>query len=276
MKHLLLVLTVFLSTSLCGQYYSSNSEFLPDGTGFVNGYYIGPGADLSDADLRYADLSGADLTGANLSGADLSGAQFRVVWSLENFTDLTGADLTNANLSGAAFTGADLSGADLSGADLTGAVIWSVDLTDTDLTDTDLSGAIIWGADLTGADLSGAVLSPPEQGSFHGTIISSTTILPTGYDLDWFSSQDAMVPPQQGYTIETYSSTDLINWSLISSESFQTRGDILSLKTVYSDTSNTLESHYSVDSKNWSLIKSETIESSEDILFLKTRVVEAE
>ena len=185
MKNLLLALTVLLSTSLYGQYYSSNSEFLPDGTGFVNGYYIGPGADLTGADL---------------------------------------------------------------------------------------SGAIIWGADLTGADLSGAVLSPPEQESFSGTIISSTTILPTGYDLDWFSSQAAMVPPQQGYTIETYSSTDLLNWTLIGSESFQTIGDILSLKTVYSDTSNTLESHYSVDSTNWSLIKSEAVNSIENNLFFKSQV----
>jgi uncharacterized protein YjbI with pentapeptide repeats len=37
-----------------------------DGTGTVNGYSIGPGADL-----LYANLSGADLSGADLSGADL-------------------------------------------------------------------------------------------------------------------------------------------------------------------------------------------------------------
>ena len=103
-------------------------------------------------------------------------------------------------------------------------------------------------------------------------VISSTTILPTGYGLDWFSSQGAKVPPQQGYTIETYSSTDLVNWSLTSSESFESSGDILSLKTIYSDNSNTLESHYSVDSTNWSLIKSEAVNSNENTLFFKSQV----
>ena len=40
----------------------------------VNGYMIGPGADLRRADLFGADLEGVDLNEANLSGADLGGA----------------------------------------------------------------------------------------------------------------------------------------------------------------------------------------------------------
>ena len=40
----------------------------------VNGYTIGPGADLFGADLKGADLSGADLNGSDLGGALLSGA----------------------------------------------------------------------------------------------------------------------------------------------------------------------------------------------------------
>jgi hypothetical protein len=40
----------------------------------VNGYMIGPGADLRRADLFGADLEGADLSGANLNGSDLGGA----------------------------------------------------------------------------------------------------------------------------------------------------------------------------------------------------------
>jgi len=55
----------------------------------VNGYMIGPGADLRKADLFGADLEGADLSGADLSGADLSGA------------DLGGALLSGVNLIGA-------------------------------------------------------------------------------------------------------------------------------------------------------------------------------
>ena len=43
---------------------------------FLNGYLIGPGADLFDTTLTNLDLSGADLTGtdfyaANLTGTDL-------------------------------------------------------------------------------------------------------------------------------------------------------------------------------------------------------------
>ena len=76
----------------------------------------------------------------------------------------------------------------------------------------------------------------------------------------------------QQYILESYSSTDLVNWSLISSESFLPSGDILSLKTIYSDTSNTLETHYTEDSTNWSLIKSEAVNSNENTLFFKSQV----
>ena len=77
----------------------------------LNGYLIGPSADLSGADLSFANLTGANLSGADLTGANLSG------------TDLTGADLADADL-----TGADLrtptSNADLTGAQTTG-VTWT-------------------------------------------------------------------------------------------------------------------------------------------------------
>ena len=60
----------------------------------VNGYMIGPGADLRraahfGADLEGVDLNGADLNEANLYEADLNGA------------DLGGALLSRANLIGA-------------------------------------------------------------------------------------------------------------------------------------------------------------------------------
>jgi hypothetical protein len=55
----------------------------------VNGYMIGPGADLRRADLFGADLEGADLSGANLNEANLYEA------------DLGGALLSGANLIGA-------------------------------------------------------------------------------------------------------------------------------------------------------------------------------
>ena len=103
-----------------------------------------------------------------------------------------------------------------------------------------------------------------------GAVISNTTILPNGKDLDWFLSRGAIIP-QQGYTLETYSSADLVNWSLINSENFQPSGDVLSLKIIFSNTNSTLESYYSIDSTNWSLIKSEAVNSDEDILFFKAQ-----
>ena len=55
----------------------------------VNGYMIGPGADLRRADLFGADLEGVDLSGADLNEANLYEA------------DLGGALLSGVNLIGA-------------------------------------------------------------------------------------------------------------------------------------------------------------------------------
>ena len=60
----------------------------------VNGYTIGPGADLRRADLFGADLEGADLSGANLNEANLYEADL-------NGSDLGGALLSGVNLIGA-------------------------------------------------------------------------------------------------------------------------------------------------------------------------------
>ena len=50
----------------------------------INGYDIGPYANLRGADLQWANLRGADLQGANLQGANLQ-------WA-----NLQGADLQDA------------------------------------------------------------------------------------------------------------------------------------------------------------------------------------
>lgn len=147
----------------------------------VEGYFIGPSANLrgahfsSTAQLGVA-LSGADFTGANLSGLNLAGAFLNNA----NLTGavLTGANLNAANLSAATLTGVtsggivgtpvlppgwklvkgylvgrgvdlhsvDLSGADLSGVDLTGAVLTGTNLTNATLTNVTLTGANVSGA----------------------------------------------------------------------------------------------------------------------------------
>ena len=93
----------------------------------LDGYLVGPGADLDGVTLTGFNgqgdrLNGATLVGANLTGAILSGGDV-------DSADFTNANLTGVNLQGASaqdvnLTGADLIGADLTGADLTGAT-WS-------------------------------------------------------------------------------------------------------------------------------------------------------
>lgn len=80
----------------------------------VDGYLVGPSADLD---------------GANLDGADFTAAHVNPF--LVQPLSLAGAHLTNAHLVGANLTGANLKGASLSG----------VDLTRANLTNADLSGA---------------------------------------------------------------------------------------------------------------------------------------
>ncbi len=71
---------------------------LPPDFNLVDGYLVGPVANLSSANLAGASLVGFELMDANLAAADLAGA------------DLDNADLTRANL-----TGADVSGTELAG-----------------------------------------------------------------------------------------------------------------------------------------------------------------
>lgn len=74
---------------------------LPAGWSIINGYLVGP-----RANLNAANLNGANLTGVNLTGAIL-----------------TGANLTGATIAGTNFTSADLSGATVTG--VTGTATWT-------------------------------------------------------------------------------------------------------------------------------------------------------
>jgi hypothetical protein len=72
---------------------------LPQHWEFVNGYLVGPEANLSNASLAGLNLANADLLYADLVGADLTSV------------NLDGANLTWANLAGATVTGATFTGA---------------------------------------------------------------------------------------------------------------------------------------------------------------------
>ena len=144
-----------------------------DGTGTVNGYYIGPGADLTDsnllgADLRYADLSGADLTGADLSGATFTGVISGNITGTPTLLSpyiMAGGYIVGpyANLTGADLSGADLSGADLRNADLRYADLSSADLRNADLSFADLSGANLSNAKVNHDEFNGEYMNYPNN-----------------------------------------------------------------------------------------------------------------
>ena len=83
----------------------NHSHIEADGTGTVNGNYVGP-----NVTYYYFSFNLADMEGVNLSGADLTGCTF------------VGADLTNANLDGANLLNANLSSATLTNVSIEGLV----------------------------------------------------------------------------------------------------------------------------------------------------------
>lgn len=155
------------------------------GWSFFNGYFVGRGANLTNANLSGADLTGRVLTGANLAGANLSATTLTGVssgaivgtpvalpagWALVNGY-LMGA---GANASGASLPFTNLSGMNLAGINLSGAQLGWVNLTNTNLTGADLSSANLGFAKLTGANLSSVNLGFTNLHGSTGTPIYAT------------------------------------------------------------------------------------------------------
>ena len=187
----------------------------------VDGYLIGPGAnltssDLFEADLTQADLDGADLTnadlyqsnlnGSTLVGADLTDALLRYASIADvDFTDanLENADLGLTNLSQSILAGTDLTGTSLDGVSsgfITGTPSalpsgWSLvsgylvgpqaNLRDASLVDAGLAGADLFEADMTSADLTGANLTGANLDDANLTNVTwSNTACPDGTNSD--------------------------------------------------------------------------------------------
>lgn len=176
-----------------GAIVSGPGPSLPTNWSIVDGYLIGPGANLQFANLVTYDLTNADLENANLADAELA------------HTTLTDANLTGATLTGVSSgsivgtpaslptgwitaagyligPGANLSEAALINLDLSGLVLKDVDLNSaslrgTNLSNADLTGAVLIGANLSGANLTGAILTGEQSGQVAGTPAS----LPTGW-----------------------------------------------------------------------------------------------
>jgi uncharacterized protein YjbI with pentapeptide repeats len=156
---------------------------LPPDWELIDGYLIGPGANLTDANLSGSNLNGADLTGADLTGV-ISGGITGTPSALPSGWILTVGFLIGP--------GANLSGDNLSGADLDGVISGGITgkpkalPTDWRLIggyligpDADLSGANLSGLNLGRADLAGAELA----GVSSGGITGKPKALPTDWKL---------------------------------------------------------------------------------------------
>jgi uncharacterized protein YjbI with pentapeptide repeats len=110
----------------------------------VQGYLIGPSANLAGATFTSAAQLGVSLSGTNFTGATLAGV------------NLTGAFMNNAILSGARLTGATLTGVNMSNATLDGVISGGIVGTPTLPTGWRLMNRYLVGS---GADLNGANLA---------------------------------------------------------------------------------------------------------------------
>jgi uncharacterized protein YjbI with pentapeptide repeats len=104
-------------TGVAGWFLTGTPSSLPAHWFLLDGYLMGPGADLTAASLTGVDLAGVDLAGGNLLQASLAGS------------NLTGANLSKANLSDVDLGSANLTRATLVGASVSGwqtpGAIWS-------------------------------------------------------------------------------------------------------------------------------------------------------
>ena len=84
---------------------------LPNNWSVINGFLVGPGANLTVANFEGQDLTSVDLSGANLTDANLRHANLtRAVLINANLTSafLSDAILTDATLTGAIFSNAEI------------------------------------------------------------------------------------------------------------------------------------------------------------------------
>ena len=217
-----------------GYFYTGATKYLNVEVGvgvLINGYMVGPGADLSNANLTGANLTDVNLIGAILTGANLTNVNFTGV----NFTgvnltgaNLTGANLLNTNLTGVILTGVisgNIVGTPLSiptgyiiqsgyiigrGVNLTDANLTNAKLTGANLTDANITGANLTGANLTGANLTGANLTDANitNAIITGVNFKSTTLFGLiSQNLSFTSSSQNLNLPAN-WTLENINNTN--------------------------------------------------------------------
>jgi len=152
---------------------------LPAGWRLINGWLVGPGANLTGANLSKAQLKFVDLTNVNLTGANLAGA-YTCALSTKGVIPPAGWKVINNCLVGP--------GANLSNADLTGANLQSMNLSNTKFDNANLTDAVITGANLSGVNFYTTNLTRVKSGS----ITQGPSQLPPGY---WAKVNGYLVGP---------------------------------------------------------------------------------
>ncbi|HWC24049.1 MAG TPA: pentapeptide repeat-containing protein [Flexivirga sp.] len=193
---------------------------LPAPWRLVNGYLVGPGANLTGADLRGMDLSSATLTGVKSGGVDCTDCTLPTGWSWTGLekdggggylvgpgANLHGADLSGLDLSGVNFGSADLSGVNLIGATLTNTIFRAGDLTGADLRGSDLTNAEISGSDVSAADFTGAVLTGLRTYTLSHDLQPK---LPTG----WTAAYGYLLGPRANLSASSFHRADLAGVNL--------------------------------------------------------------
>jgi uncharacterized protein YjbI with pentapeptide repeats len=140
---------ITLARVLSGDITGAPSTLPTDWT-LIDGYLIGPGANLAGADFNGVDLSGVDLLDVSSGGITGTPEALPPGWTL------IGGYLFGAN---AYLAQAQLSSYDLSGIDLSYDYLYEANLTSTTLTDANLTGAILTNAEVTDATLTGVTWS---------------------------------------------------------------------------------------------------------------------
>jgi len=183
---------------------------MPTSVRLINGYLIGPGADLQNANFSSLDLRGVNLERANLTGADLQNSKSGNIvgvpsalpadWTIDHgFLFGPGANLIDA----------DLTDVDLSNIDLSTLKVGRIVGTPRALPDTWIvsNGYLIGpGANLSGANLSGANLSDANLSNITSSNITGTPLaLPPG----WVLTQGYLIGPLANLTGANLTGADL-------------------------------------------------------------------
>lgn len=189
-------------TNISSGRISGEPRALPADWTFINGYLLGPSANLAQTTLSNIDLSHVNLSRANLVGIKSH--------------HITGSSLllpTDWQLVAGHLVGPT---ADLMGADFTGGQLVGVNFVGNNLAYANLSGTNLKGANLTDTNLRGVNLSDVNLGEANLTNIQSTGIIGTPKTLppDWQLINRFLVGPRANLSNADFSHANLANLNL--------------------------------------------------------------